>query len=74
MKEISAYKKMIFFKFLLYFFKLAFQAALNYCIIPRAAFNEYQACGLSFISLALGWDKLAFQAGIALPLFSAFMF
>ncbi|MBE0653962.1 MAG: hypothetical protein IH594_09200 [Bacteroidales bacterium] len=47
------------------FFKLALQAALNYRPIPRAPFNEFLACGLLFISLALGWYKLALQAGNA---------
>ena len=46
----------------LHFFKLALQAALHYRQLPRAPFNEYQACGLSIhfyfgplsTSLALG--------------------
>jgi hypothetical protein len=45
---------MIFFDFFFVFFKLALQAALEHPLIPRAPFNEYQAFGLSFISLALG--------------------
>ena len=52
-----------FFMIFLRFFKLALQAALYYRLIPRASFNEYQATSLIFISLALGWYKLAFQAG-----------
>ena len=47
------------FVFLRYF-KLAFQAALYYRLIPRAPFNEYQACGLS-IHFHLPW------AGISWP-------
>jgi len=42
------------------FFKLAFQAALYSRLIPRAPFNEYQACGLS-IHFHLPW------AGISWP-------
>jgi hypothetical protein len=40
------------------FFKLAFQAALYYRLIPRASFNEYQACGLS-IHFHLPWANLS---------------
>ena len=36
--------------------------------LPRAPLKEYIACGQYSFLLALGWYKLALQAGIALPL------
>ena len=39
------------------FFKLAFLAALYYRHIPRALFNENQACGLS-IHFHLPWAEI----------------
>ena len=57
MEEISA-RGIGFFLNFLRVFKLAFQAALRGRHIPRAPFNEYQACGLS-IHFHLPWARLS---------------
>ena len=65
MKEISAWINEIFLIFLR-FFKLAFQAALYYPLIPRAPFNDYKACGLS-IHFYLPWASISwpFRPGVS---------